>query len=113
MANFVPDYKTAHEFGTPLFGAQQIPGSDETLRAADVTFEGQHYARIEVVKGSSALEAATKLVEEWALFDYQGASIESMHPVSMALDPKVIESKAEELAKMRDYPPELANVYGQ
>ncbi|MCC2521296.1 FAD-dependent oxidoreductase [Vibrio coralliilyticus] len=113
MANFVPDYKTAHKFGTPLFGAQQIPGSDETLRAADVTFEGQHYARIEVVKGSSALEAATKLVEEWSLFDYQGASIESMHPVSMALDPKVIESKAEELAKMRDYPPELANVYGQ
>ncbi|MBN3492302.1 FAD-dependent oxidoreductase [Vibrio neptunius] len=113
MANFVPGYKNAYEFGTPLFGAQQIPGSDETLRAADVTFEGRHYARIEVVKGSSALEAAIKLVDEWSLFDYEGESIESLHPVSMALDPKVIESKAEELATLRDYPPELASVYGQ
>ncbi|CAM2887274.1 FAD-dependent oxidoreductase [Vibrio neptunius] len=113
MANFVPGYKNAYEFGTPLFGAQQIPGSDETLRAADVTFEGRHYARIEVVKGSSALEAAIKLVDEWSLFDYKGESIESLHPVSMALDPKVIESKAEELAILRDYPPELASVYGQ
>ncbi|MCG9595643.1 FAD-binding oxidoreductase [Vibrio sp. Isolate25] len=113
MAKFVPSYEKAHEFGTPLFGAQQIPGSDETLRAADVTFEGRNYARIEVVKGSSALEAANKLVEEWKLFDYQGMAIEALHPVSMALKPEDIESKAEQLATLRNYPKELANVYGE
>ncbi len=113
MARFVPDYQFAVEYGTPLFGAQQIPGNDETLRAADVTFEGKHYARIEVVKGSSALEAARKLVEQWHLYDYQSRSIEELHPVSMSLDSKQVEAKAENMALSRDYPSELAQYYGE
>ena len=113
MARFVPDYKHATEYGTPLFGAQQIPGNDETLRAADVTFEGQHYARIEVVKGSSALEAAMKLVNQWQLFDYESRSIEELHPVSMSLNAEQVEEKAKMIAASRDYPPELAEYYGE
>ncbi|OAJ95823.1 FAD-dependent oxidoreductase [Vibrio bivalvicida] len=112
MSRFIPNYKQATEHGTPLFGAQQIPGRDDTLRAADVTFEGAHYARVEVVKGSSALEAAMKLVQEWGLFDYQGASIELMHPVIMSLSAESVEAKARELAKERNYPQQLAEYYG-
>ncbi|MEL7292265.1 MAG: FAD-dependent oxidoreductase, partial [Pseudomonadota bacterium] len=85
MAQFIPDYASADEYGTPLFGAQQIPGQDETLRAADVTFEGEHYARIEVVKGSSALEAAMKLVKQWQLADDRDERIEVLHPVLQGL----------------------------
>ncbi len=113
MARFVPDYQHAVEYGTPLFGAQQIPGSDETLRAADVTFEGEHYARIEVVKGSSALEAAMKIVTQWHLYQYRHESIESLHPVSMSLSEQSIEEKATEMAVERSYPPELAQYYGE
>ncbi|MFW7523517.1 FAD-dependent oxidoreductase [Vibrio ostreicida] len=113
IAQFIPDYHTALESGTPLFGAQQIPGNDDTLRAADVTFESHHYARIEVVKGSSALEAATKIVREWALYDYRGLSIEALHPISMSLSPEAIEQKAQQLAEKRLYPKELARFYGQ
>ncbi|MFM2586866.1 FAD-dependent oxidoreductase [Vibrio sp. TBV020] len=113
MSRFVPAYASAHEFGTPLFGAQQIPGKDDTLRAADVTFEGEYYARVEVVKGSSALEAAIKLVEEWGLYDYKEQSIEQLHPVSMSLTMKDIEQKAKELALERGYPEMLARYYGE
>lgn len=113
MARYIPDYGLAHEYGTPLFGAQQIPGKDDTLRAADVTFEGKHYARVEVVKGSSAYEAAIKLVQQWQLFDYQNQTIEQLHPVTLSLSELEIESKAKELALTRTYPAQLAQYYGQ
>lgn len=112
MARFVPDYKQAHEFGTPLFGAQQIPGNDETLRAADVTFSGKNYARMEVVKGSSALEAAIKMVEHWNLYRYESQSVEALHPVTMSLDAQAVERKAKQIAEDRAYPQELAEYYG-
>jgi len=112
MARFLPNYQQAVECGTPLFGAQQIPGNDETLRAADVTFDGVNYARIEVVKGSSALEAAQKLVEHWGLHEYRNDSIEALHPVSMSLSADQVEAKAKIIAMSRDYPQELAQYYG-
>ncbi|SDH00699.1 FAD dependent oxidoreductase [Vibrio xiamenensis] len=113
MQQFIPSYQTATEQGKPLFGAQQIPGEDDTLRAADVTFADHNYARIEIVKGSSALEAARKIVEQWQLFDYQERSIESLHPSSMQLTLAEVEQKAEQFALERQYPIELAKVYGQ
>ncbi|KIE21482.1 oxidoreductase [Vibrio sinaloensis] len=113
MARLIPKYQSAVEFGTPLFGAQQIPGNDETLRAADVTFAGNDYARLEVVKGSSALEAVTKLVEHWHLYDYRDQSIEELHPISMSLAYEQVEERAKYLASSRDYPEELAEYYGQ
>ncbi|MCG6451140.1 FAD-dependent oxidoreductase, partial [Vibrio parahaemolyticus] len=95
MSQFVPAFARAEVGGKPLFGAQQIPGDDATLRAADVTFEAHHYARIEVVKGSSALEAARKIVSEWQLANEDAtASIEAQHPVSMSLSAAQVECKA-------------------
>ncbi|KII75979.1 FAD-dependent oxidoreductase [Vibrio renipiscarius] len=123
MSRFVPDYASAIEFGTPLYGAQQIPGSDDTLRAADVSFSEKNYARIEVVKGSSALEAAKKIVSQWQLVQSvaeeagtaAGAnrSIEAIHPISCALSEQQVVEKAQQLAVERGYPIELAQVYGK
>lgn len=121
MSRFVPGYKDAIEFGLPLYGAQQIPGDDETLRAADVSFAGEHYARVEVVKGSSALEAACKIVDQWQLSVtvaplLEGlttkATIESVHPISCGLTEAQVVQKAQQLALERGYPIELAQVYG-
>nr|WP_172562839.1 FAD-dependent oxidoreductase [Vibrio furnissii] len=113
MSQFVPAFARAEVGGKPLFGAQQIPGDDATLRAADVTFEAHHYARIEVVKGSSALEAARKIVSEWQLANEDAAaSIEAQHPVSMSLSAAQVECKALQLAQERGYPVALAKVVG-
>ena len=112
MSRFVPSYVSANEFGTPLYGAQQIPGQDETLRAADVSFAAQNYARIEVVKGSSALEAVRKITEKWHLFKGSTTSIEDMHPNATALTQEQVVCRAKLLAKSRGYPQELAEVYG-
>ena len=66
MARILPAFASATVAGKPLFGAQQIPGSDASLRAADVSFEGSHYARVEIVKASSALTAADRIVVQLA-----------------------------------------------
>ena len=112
MSRFVPNYINAVEFGTPLYGAQQIPGDDDTLRAADVSFSGDNYARIEVVKGSSALTAAIKIVNQWQLWVDDGSSIEALHPITYSLTERQVVDKAEQLALSRGYPIELAQIYG-
>ncbi|ENM5766661.1 FAD-dependent oxidoreductase [Vibrio mimicus] len=113
MSRFVPAFGNAEYAGTPLFGAQQIPGDDVTLRAADVSFEANHYARLEVVKGSSALRAARQLVEVWQLRPTHTAfSIENEHPLSMALTAEQVEQHAITLTQERGYPTALAKVYG-
>lgn len=113
MSQFIPSYHDANGAGKPLFGAQQIPGSDPSLRASDVSFEGGHYARIEVVKASSALEAVRKIAMHW-FEQAQGdrCSIEESHPVTLGLSLSDIESRALSLAKERDYPQSLAKVSG-
>ncbi|EFP96499.1 FAD-dependent oxidoreductase [Vibrio caribbeanicus] len=112
IGQYIPDYVSARVYGKPLYGAQQIPGKDKSLRAADVTFEGERYGRIETVKGSSCLEAAMKLVLTWGLFDYKDTSIESLHSVTMSLSDVEIEQKAQQLAFARGYPVQLAQYYG-
>ncbi|WP_367989942.1 FAD-dependent oxidoreductase [Vibrio sp. NTOU-M3] len=113
MSQWIPEFSNAKAFGKPLFGAQQIPGEDETLRSADVSFEEEHYARLEVVKGSSALEAASKIASTWGFEPKIGRTIEETHPVTMALTYQAIENKAVELAKTRQYPEALALNYGE
>lgn len=113
IGQYVPDYHSADYYALPLYGAQQIPGRDDSLRAADVSFEANHYARIEVVKGSSALEAARKVVTQWGLYDYRGASIEALHPVCTRLVASDVEQEAKRIAIERGYPAELAQVYGE
>lgn len=113
MSRFVPDYASAKEYGTPLFGAQQIPGDDDTLRAADVSFDGDNYARLEIVKGSSAIEAAMKIAAQWGLVKNGATSIEEAHPVTMGLTEQLVVERAKVLASQRSYPVELAEVYGE
>ncbi|EDP60896.1 FAD-dependent oxidoreductase [Vibrio sp. AND4] len=111
MAQFIPTYHSALEGGKALFGAQQIPGTDPVLRAADVTFEDNHYARIEVVKASSTLMAAQKIVKHW--FDINPDScIETQHPVTVHWSEEEVEQFAITLTRERGYPKALAERYG-
>lgn len=113
MSRFVPGYNSAKVGGKPLFGAQQVPGDDITLRAADVSFAGSRYARTEIVKASSALSAANSIVEQLQIEGlYAGTShsqsIEMAFPVTRSLTAENIETYAVELADEREYPAALA-----
>ncbi|EPP5333308.1 FAD-dependent oxidoreductase [Vibrio harveyi] len=111
MAQFIPDYHTAVRGGKALFGAQQIPGTDPVLRAADVTFEENNYARIEVVKASSTLLAAQKMAQYW--FDIEPSdNVEQQHPVTVHWTDQEVEDCAIKLTYERGYPQALAERYG-
>jgi len=61
LSQFIPKFSDATVASKPLFGAQQIPGDDASLRAANVSFEGDSYARCEIVKASSVLGMADEI----------------------------------------------------
>lgn len=115
LARLLPAFAEAEPAGQPLFGAQQIPGSDPKLRAADVSFEGSHYARVEIVKASSALTAADRIVGKLAELGWLGQSAASRPPalsptlaITADQDPAKVEATAVHLARQRGYPQELA-----
>lgn len=113
MSQFVPEFSHAKVGGKPLFGAQQIPGEDPSLRAADVSFCGSRYARIEMVKASSALEAAGKIYSQWFGNKHlKQIDIEKTHPVTMSLRLAQVEELAIALTEERGYPSALAKVSG-
>lgn len=65
VAEFLPTFNSARTVGNALYGGQQIPGQDDTLRVADVSlYHHLHYARAENVKASSTLIAADEIVDE-------------------------------------------------
>ncbi|MGJ7095561.1 FAD-dependent oxidoreductase [Vibrio hannami] len=118
LSQFVPTFSSAVEAGKPLYGAQQIPGSDPSLRAVDVSFTDNHYARVEIVKASSAYQAACKIAERvrhlmgFGRETEDPESIETMHPNHLVQNAQTIEWKAIKLATERGYPEALAKIPG-
>ncbi|WP_299012946.1 NAD(P)-binding protein [uncultured Photobacterium sp.] len=115
VAKLLPTYRSATVGGNPLFGAQQIPGGDPSLRAADISFAGKRYARSEIVKASSALSAADKVLEQLQcegllpkIPQLSTLALEAQLPVTSGLDLNTVVVMAEKLASSRSYPEELA-----
>ncbi len=117
VAQFMPAFGSATEGGKPLFGAQQIPGDDPELRAADVSFANKNYARSEIVKASSALDAANAIIQMFVTNDfinkhkYSAEELSDQYfPVTLSFNDQLINEKALSLAKQRQYPAELAKM---
>ncbi|GEA51954.1 oxidoreductase [Vibrio inusitatus NBRC 102082] len=115
MSQHIPAFSNATVGGKPLYGAQQIPGDDPALRAVDVSFTESNYARIELVKASSAYQAATKIRDQLQrLYAKQSVTIkcdlgiEQSHPHLSALSYECIEMRAKTLAREKGYPEDLA-----
>jgi len=111
IAHFIPSFNAATIAGKPLFGAQQIPGKDVSLRAYDVSFEDQQYARAEIIKASSALTAADQIIHK--LFGYSYAQLsEICNPNSrlLTLSKNDIDKLACSIAQERNYPTSLAKI---
>ncbi len=118
VAEFVPTFNSARTVGNALYGGQQIPGQDDTLRVADVSlYSNIRYARAENVKASSTLIAADQIVNE--LTDL--GLIENDTPLNRRRyahewsylvhnDSLAVDEVARELAEQRGFPIAMANV---
>ncbi|MBY6185150.1 FAD-dependent oxidoreductase [Marinobacter hydrocarbonoclasticus] len=104
MSHFLPGFASAQPGGKPLFGAQQIPGADPSLRAADVSFGRHRYARTEIVKASSALTAADAIL---SALNQEGWLNGEPKPLP-ALPHNAVVERAMALAEARAYPIQLA-----
>lgn len=110
LARYIPSFKQATVEGKPLFGAQQIPGEDANLRAAGVSFEGDNYARCEIVKASSVLTSADALTEKLAdlgLVDNKLVGTR-LFPITHSISDLDITTRSELYTQQRGYPIALA-----
>lgn len=108
LSAYVPEFKEATVGAKPLFGAQQIPGDDPTLRVAEVSFPMNNYARCEIVKVSSSLQMVEAIIEN--LIDLGHLENVKLKRVSLRLlQERNIKKHAQTLAKQRNYPEELAD----
>ena len=114
LSRFIPAFSDAKVASKPLYGAQQIPGEDKELRAADVSFEGDRYARCEVVKASSVLTMIDEIMKKLVkLHIVKEEDLFKREFGSLKLKGEDILSKAEKICQERDYPVSLADINTQ
>ena len=110
LASFIPEFEGAKVVERPLYGAQQIPGEDATLRAADVSFEGERYARCEIVKASSVVSIADKIAKH--LSHIVEIEVDTKREILNSIErveESHISSLATHLAEERGYPAALGD----
>ncbi len=110
MAQFIPSFKNAKVISKPLYGAQQIPGDDASLRAANVSFEEQTYARCEIVKASSVLSMADEIAKQLVTLGFMENELYENRTINTLsnLSEKEISEYAALLCKEREYPISLS-----
>ncbi len=110
LSQFIPSFKDATVTSKPLFGAQQIPGKDASLRAADVSFEGDRYARCEIVKASSVLGMADAITEKLIGLGFVDSALYGSRGFDNIKNftEENITKLAQDLCIQRDYPKSLA-----
>jgi len=111
LSQYIPAFSSATVGSKPLFGAQQIPGDDPTLRVAEISFPSNHYARCEIVKVSSAIDMVNVLLNKLTqlqLLDKSQIDYDNSAYLKL-LTEKEIKDKAMEIAIARHYPKDLAS----
>ena len=111
MSQFIPSFINAKIVSKPLYGAQQIPGEDASLRAADISFEGERYARCEIVKASSVLNMADHIAKSLIALGVlpQESYKKREFSAHKELKESDIQRVAQSFATSREYPKSLAN----
>ena len=111
LSQFIPTFSEATVGSKPLFGAQQIPGDDPTLRVAEVSFPTKRYARCEIVKVSSVIDMMDTIVKELISVGYLDKSVQGKRDNGhfKELEEHQITEYAQQLCKERSYPTCLAN----
>ncbi len=111
LSQFIPQFSKAHVGSKPLFGAQQIPGNDPSLRVGEVSFPTEHYARCEIVKVSSVMDMIDAIIGEFIKLGYIESSTHKKRDFKYLknLKEEDIKAYAETLCIQRNYPTLLAN----
>lgn len=106
LSQYIPAFKQATIVSKPLYGAQQIPGHDASLRAADVSFEDEDYARCEIVKASSVLSMADTITKQLVKLGYIDENMYKKRDfnVMQGFNDTQIQTLAQKLCTDRDYP---------
>ncbi len=109
LSQYIPSFSNAKVVSKPLYGAQQIPGDDASLRAAGVSFESETYARCEIVKASSVLSMADAITEQLISLGYVDKSMHKKRdfPLVKELYETNINTYARLLCEEREYPVSL------
>ena len=111
LSRFIPGFANAIVGAKPLYGAQQIPGDDPSLRVAEVSFPLKRYARCEIVKVSSAIDMAEAIVND---LRKEGLIDRVQHKCTNdgahMLDEALLATKAAQIATQRGYPKEMASL---
>ena len=105
LARWIPDFSESSVGGPPLFGAQQIPGDDPTLRVAEVSFPLPRYARCEIVKVSSVTDMMRAIVRDLQ----KKEEVEFSYETLIDACEEEIAKKAEEVAFSRGFPRKMAH----
>ena len=109
LSRFIPAFESARVGGKPLFGAQQIPGDDPTLRVAEVSFPAHRYARCEIVKVSSTIDMAEAIARDLSDCGLIPEAPIDPHPTYFTtLSEEKLSSLAQQIATSREYPAALA-----
>jgi len=110
LAYYIPGFNKARVVSKPLYGAQQIPGDDDSLRAANVSFEDENYARCEIVKASSVLSMADSITEKLIGLGYLSKHVLGRRDFEdlKHLDEAEVSALAQSLCVQREYPSSLA-----
>ena len=106
LSRFIPNFSEATVGSKPLFGAQQIPGDDPTLRVAEVSFPTKGYARCEIVKVSSVIDMVRAIQKELAELGYLDVEDEVYFSID-SLKEEEIDSLSQTLCEQREYPRSL------
>ncbi len=111
LSQFIPAFAHAQVGSKPLFGAQQIPGDDPTLRVAEVSFPTGRYARCEIVKVSSVIDMIDAVIKQFIKLGYVDSSVQGKRDLeySKNLTDDDITRYGERLCKEREYPIDLAH----
>ncbi|HHD75693.1 MAG TPA: FAD-binding oxidoreductase [Campylobacterales bacterium] len=111
LCEYLPKFTTATVGSKPLFGAQQIPGDDPTLRVAEISFPSKQYARCEIIKVSSSIDMVNVLLKELTKHKILNNSQIEKNKIDYLklISEEEIQNKALEIAIQRHYPKDLAS----
>ena len=112
VQQYIPEFANATVGALPLFGAQQIPGYDPTLRVAEVSFPIANYCRCEIVKVSSSLDMVNAIVSDLVKLGHMDFSSQDSTNIDYLrhIDEDLLAARAQELALSRSYPRDLADI---
>lgn len=110
VAKYIPDFSSANHGVKPLYGAQQIPGEDATLRVGEVQFPLKRYARCEIVKVSSSIDVSRKIIEDIGTCGFTQKvqnQVDDMDYKDLLAEDELHEV-SQQIAQERDYPSIMA-----